>query len=128
MYILLSLFHHMFQFNILRDTYEASIPSPKLPEHWMTQTTSPLHSLPQRRFTKHDEDGLLYSLHFCSSMLNNTLVYQRELALKKQNEVLLQVAKNLFTSLGRVGALSYSVHNSKVSHSMQTTFPHCSER
>eukprot|EP00731_Ephydatia_muelleri_P031043 Em0022g557a len=64
-----------------------------------------------RPFTKHDEEGLLYSLHFCSSMLNNTLVYQRELALKKQNEVLLQVAKNLFTSLDNLVSLLRGIMN-----------------
>ena len=69
--------------------------------HIHTHTHTHTHTLTHPcRFTKRDEEGLLYSLHFCSSMLNNTLVYQRELALKKQNEVLLQVAKNLFTSLG----------------------------
>eukprot|EP00731_Ephydatia_muelleri_P031041 Em0022g555a len=64
-----------------------------------------------RSFTKRDEEGLLYSLHFCSSMLNNTLVYQRELALKKQNEVLLQVAKNLFTSLDNISSLLREIMN-----------------
>lgn len=34
-------------------------------------------------------------------MLANTLAFQRELTLKKQNEALLQIAQELFTNLGK---------------------------
>lgn len=45
-----------------------------------------------------------FILRFSSSMLSNTLAFQREMSLKDQNQALLQVAKTLFTSLGVCGA------------------------
>ncbi len=42
---------------------------------------------------------MAYVLRFCASVLANTLAYQREKVLKKQNEALLQVARNLFNKL-----------------------------
>ena len=52
------------------------------------------------RFSVRDQDSMRFILRFCSSVLSNTLAFQRELTLKKQNEALLQVAGNLFSKLG----------------------------
>lgn len=43
-----------------------------------------------------------FVLRFSSNVLANTLAYERERVLKKQNEALLQVAKNLFTTLSEL--------------------------
>ena len=52
------------------------------------------------RFTPRDISNLGFVIHFSASVVANTLAYQRECILKKQNEALLQVARTLFTSLG----------------------------
>ena len=38
-------------------------------------------------------------------MIANTLAFQRELTLKKQNQALLQMAKNLFSQLSNLNTL-----------------------
>lgn len=46
-----------------------------------------------------------FVLRFCSSVIANTLAFHRELTLKKQNQALLQIAKNLFSQLGDLNIL-----------------------
>ncbi len=53
------------------------------------------------RFSTRDRENMRFVLRFSSSVLDNTLAFQRELNLKKQNQVLLQIAKNLFSNLSK---------------------------
>ena len=53
------------------------------------------------RFSTRDSDNMRFVLRFSSSVLANTLAFQRELTLKKQNQALLQIAKNLFSNLSK---------------------------
>ena len=62
-------------------------------------------------FLKRDHDNMEFVLKFCSSVIANTLAYQRELALKKQNQTLLQVARNLFSRLGDLNTLLSEIMN-----------------
>ena len=50
-------------------------------------------------------------LRFSSSVISNTLAYQRELTLKKQNQALLQIAKNLFSRLSDLSTLLKEIMN-----------------
>ena len=59
-----------------------------------------LYCISFSRFTQSDVETMQFILRFSSSMLSNTLLFQHELALKQQNQALLQVARTLFTSLG----------------------------
>ncbi len=52
-----------------------------------------------------------FVLHFCSSVIANTLAFQRELTLKKQNQALLQMAKNLFSQLSDLNTLLREIMN-----------------
>lgn len=56
-------------------------------------------------FTSRDVDNMSFVLRFSSNVLANTLAYERERVLKKQNEALLQVARKLFTSLDDLDVL-----------------------
>ena len=52
-----------------------------------------------------------FVLRFCSSVIANTLAFQRELTLKKQNQALLQMAKNLFSQLSDLNTLLREIMN-----------------
>ena len=52
-------------------------------------------------FNAQDISNVQFVLKFCANMISNTLAYHRELTLKKQNEALLNIAKNLFTRLSK---------------------------
>lgn len=52
-----------------------------------------------------------FVLRFSSSVIANTLAYQRELMLKKQNQALLQIARNLFTQLSDLSTLLKEIMN-----------------
>lgn len=52
-----------------------------------------------------------FVLRFCSSVIANTLAFQRELTLKKQNQALLQIARNLFSQLGDLTVLLNEIMN-----------------
>jgi len=54
------------------------------------------------RFSGRDHDNMRFVLRFSSSVLANTLAFQRELTLKKQNQALLQIAKKLFSNLSKL--------------------------
>jgi len=53
----------------------------------------------EKKFSTQDEENMSFVLRFCASVLANTLAFQRELAIKKQNEALLQITRNLFSNL-----------------------------
>lgn len=52
-----------------------------------------------------------FVLRFCSSVIANTLAFQRELALKKQNQALLEMARNLFSRLSDLNTLLSAIMN-----------------
>ena len=60
------------------------------------------------RFSTQDEENMCFVLRFCASVLANTLAFQRELAIKKQNETFLQIAKNLFSNLSKSCDVTWS--------------------
>ncbi len=62
-------------------------------------------------FTYKDSENLEFVLQFCSSVIANTLAFQREMTLKKQNQALLQVAKNLFSRLNDLNTLFREIMN-----------------
>lgn len=51
------------------------------------------------RFTNQDEVNMGFVLRFSSTVLANTLAYQREMLLRKHNAALLEMARNLFSSV-----------------------------
>ena len=57
------------------------------------------------RYSVRDQENMSFILRFSSSVLSNTLAFQRELTLKKQNQALLQVAGNLFSQLSEFNNL-----------------------
>lgn len=57
------------------------------------------------RFTSRDEESIVFVLRFSSSVIANTLAFQRELTLKKHNQALLLVARNLFSQLSDLSTL-----------------------
>lgn len=60
------------------------------------------------RFTSQDEENMGFVLRFSSTVLANTLAYQREMLLRKHNSALLEMARNLFSSVSEsVKALIY---------------------
>ena len=67
----------------------------------------PLYCIPvySYSFTSRDKVNMAFVLRFSSSVIANTLAYQRELTLKKQNQALLLVAKNLFSQLSDLTVL-----------------------
>lgn len=62
-------------------------------------------------FSRRDQDNVEFVLKFCSSVIANTLAYHRELTLKKQNQTLLQVARNLFSRLRDLNKLLSEIMN-----------------
>ncbi|KAG8522900.1 cGMP-dependent 3',5'-cyclic phosphodiesterase, partial [Galemys pyrenaicus] len=56
-------------------------------------------------FTEQDECVIQHCFHYTSSVLTNTLAFQKEQKLKRECQALLQVAKNLFTHLDDVSVL-----------------------
>lgn len=62
-------------------------------------------------FTSRDQESLAFMLRFCSSMIANTLAFQREQTLKKQNQALLQMAKNLFSQISDLNVLLSEIMN-----------------
>jgi len=52
-----------------------------------------------------------FILKFASSVIANTLAFHRELTLKKQNQTLLQVARNLFSKLRDLSVLLKEIMN-----------------
>ncbi|XP_064404655.1 cGMP-dependent 3',5'-cyclic phosphodiesterase-like isoform X2 [Halichondria panicea] len=64
-----------------------------------------------KMFSTRDRENMRFVLRFSSSVLDNTLAFQRELNLKKQNQVLLQIAKNLFSNLSDLEHLLQQIMN-----------------
>ena len=54
---------------------------------------------------------MAFMLRFSSSVIANTLAYQRELTLKKQNQALLLMARNLFSQLSNLSTLLKEIMN-----------------
>ena len=52
-----------------------------------------------------------FVIRFSSSLISNTLAYQREMTLKKHNQALLQVARNLFSRLSDLNILLTEIMN-----------------
>ena len=73
------------------------------------------------RFSTQDEENMCFVLRFCASVLANTLAFQRELAIKKQNETFLQIAKNLFSNLSKSCDVTWLSHD----HHMTSTWLAC---
>ncbi|XP_065834450.1 cGMP-dependent 3',5'-cyclic phosphodiesterase-like [Oscarella lobularis] len=61
--------------------------------------------LGHRKFTRWDEEKMRFVLKFCSSVLHNTLVFQKERNLKAQTQALLDVAEVLFTHVESMDVL-----------------------
>ncbi len=83
----------------------------------LTATHCPTHITPvltSYSFTSRDVDNMSFVLRFSSNVLANTLAYERERVLKKQNEALLQVARKLFTSLGELLSDMYCIVNREI--------------
>ena len=59
------------------------------------------------RFTSRDEENMGFVLRFCSTVLANTLAYQREMLLRKHNTALLEMARNLFSSVSAFIAFNH---------------------
>ncbi len=52
------------------------------------------------RFTFRDVENMRFVLEFSKTVLTNTKAFRRELHIKKQNEILLDVTRILFANLG----------------------------
>ena len=109
-----------------------SLPFSLLSSHLYLQQLSLLsydNALSLIRFSTQDEENMCFVLRFCASVLANTLAFQRELAIKKQNETFLQIAKNLFSNLSKLWchmtilALSHDVPWPSHDHHMAITWP-----
>jgi cGMP-dependent 3',5'-cyclic phosphodiesterase len=60
------------------------------------------------KFTSRDEENMGFVLRFSSTVLANTLAYQREMLLRKHNTALLEMARNLFSSMIRISCYELS--------------------
>lgn len=63
------------------------------------------------KFTSRDEENMGFVLRFSSTVLANTLAYQREMLLRKHNTALLEMARNLFSSVSDQDKLLRAVMN-----------------
>jgi hypothetical protein len=63
------------------------------------------------KFTSRDEENMGFVLRFSSTVLANTLAYQREMLLRKHNVALLEMARNLFSSVSDQDKLLRAVMN-----------------
>uniref|UniRef100_A0AAX7UE72 Phosphodiesterase n=1 Tax=Astatotilapia calliptera TaxID=8154 RepID=A0AAX7UE72_ASTCA len=63
-----------------------------------------------KRHTEVDEHAIQHCFCYTSTVLTSTLAFQKEQKLKVECQALLQVAKNLFTHLGKSSLLRLSIH------------------
>ncbi|CAI8024409.1 cGMP-dependent 3',5'-cyclic phosphodiesterase [Geodia barretti] len=63
------------------------------------------------KFTSRDVENMGFVLRFSSTLLANTLAYQREMLLRKHNVALLEMARNLFSSVSDQDKLLRAVMN-----------------
>jgi hypothetical protein len=63
------------------------------------------------KFTSRDVENMGFVLQFSSTLLANTLAYQREMLLRKHNMALLEMARNLFSSVSDQDKLLRAVMN-----------------
>ena len=105
--------------------------SSRLSSHLYLQQLSLLsynNALSLIRFSTQDEENMCFVLRFCASVLANTLAFQRELAIKKQNETFLQIAKNLFSNLSKSCDVTWPYqhcHMMSHDHHMTSTWLAC---
>ncbi|KAJ7393021.1 cGMP-dependent 3',5'-cyclic phosphodiesterase [Desmophyllum pertusum] len=62
-------------------------------------------SLPERRFSSFDEENVQFCCENIAAHVEHTLEWEREMVIKRQQEHLLKVAKNLFTLVDDVSVL-----------------------
>jgi hypothetical protein len=77
------------------------------------------------RFTSRDVENMGFVLQFSSTLLANTLAYQREMLLRKHNMALLEMARNLFSSVSKfLVVLYYNILYIHTCHAVQQVSSH----
>jgi hypothetical protein len=77
------------------------------------------------KFTSRDVENMGFVLQFSSTLLANTLAYQREMLLRKHNMALLEMARNLFSSVSKfLVVLYYNILYIHTCHAVQQVSSH----